>query len=201
MIKDIYDYAIESGLVTADTDGTIHKRYADGEMRVVKHADRPNKYKLVSATIDGKPKNFVAHRFVAKTYIPNPENKPQVNHIDGNKCNNRVDNLEWVTAKENAYHAFTVLAPKCPYCGKSKRRSGACYDCWKKYLKPEQEPKIIVEPELKNIELDGLTERDRKIVILRLSKKSYQEIGDTIGVSKQRASQLMKRILEKGLTA
>lgn len=201
MNKDVYDYAIESGLITADTDGTIHKRCADGEMKTVKNMYMPSGYKIVHVTIDGKPHNLVAHRLVAKTYLPNPDNLPQVNHIDGNKGNNRVDNLEWVTAKENAIHAFTVLAPKCPYCGKSKRRSGACYDCWKKYLKPESEPKIIVEPELKNMELDRLTERDRKIVVLRVSGKSYQEIGDSIGVSKQRASQLMKRILEKGLTA
>ena len=200
MIKDVYDYAIESGLVTADTDGTIHKRCADGEMKVVKNIYKQNGYKIVWVTIDGKQKSLVAHRLVAKTYIPNPENKPQVNHIDGNKGNNRVENLEWVTAHENAVHAYEVLAPKCPYCGKTVRRGGACYDCWKKYLRPEPEPRIIVEPELKNMELDRLTERDRKIVVLRVSGKSYQEIGDSIGVSKQRASQLMKRILEKGLT-
>ena len=200
MIKDIYDYAIESGLVTADTDGTIHKRCADGETKVVKNIYKQNGYKVVWVTIDGKQKILVAHRLVAKTYIPNPENKPQVNHIDGNKGNNRVENLEWVTAHENAIHAFTVLSPKCLYCGKSTKSSDAvCPVC--RLNNHKSELNIKFESELKNIELDGLTERDRKIVTLRMSKKSYQEIGDTVGMSKQRVNQLMKKIIEKGLTA
>lgn len=57
----------------------------------------------------GKPKKFRIHRLVARAFIPNPLGLLEVNHKDGNKTNNSVDNLEWVTAKENDQHAKTYL--------------------------------------------------------------------------------------------
>jgi hypothetical protein len=50
-------------------------------------------------------KNYRIHRLVASAFIPNPEELPQVNHKDGNRLNNRVDNLEWASAKDNMRHA------------------------------------------------------------------------------------------------
>ncbi len=72
----------------------------------------------------GKTQNKYVHRMVAEAFIPNPHNKKTVNHKDGNKHNNHVDNLEWATQSENAYHAFEVLGRKsvCPK-GKDNPRS------------------------------------------------------------------------------
>lgn len=64
-------------------------------------------------------KTVSIHRIVAKAFIPNPDNKREVNHIDGDKKNNKLDNLEWTTAKENQRHARklglnrTELNPLC----------------------------------------------------------------------------------------
>lgn len=54
---------------------------------------------------DGSYKDMYLHRLVAQAFIPNPQNKPEVNHIDNNPLNNEVSNLEWVTHKENMQHA------------------------------------------------------------------------------------------------
>ena len=62
-------------------------------------------YCQVQKTINGKRKTLLIHRLVAKAFIPNPDNLPEVNHKDGNKANNQSFNLEWCTRRQNAKHA------------------------------------------------------------------------------------------------
>jgi len=79
--------------------------------KLLKQQIHPNGYYIFATKIGGRSgsnKCFKIHRLVAEAFIQNPDNKPQVNHIDGNKLNNRVDNLEWVTNKENAHHAHAL---------------------------------------------------------------------------------------------
>lgn len=63
-------------------------------------------YKQSVIRINGKKKYLRIHRLVAIAFIPNPENLPQVNHIDGNKLNNNIGNLEWVDNKTNTKHGY-----------------------------------------------------------------------------------------------
>lgn len=78
--------------------------------RLVKQRVRSTtcEYKYVQLWYKDKPTHKAVHRLVAEAFITNPENKPIVNHLNGNKHNNAVDNLEWVTHSENHKHAFAT---------------------------------------------------------------------------------------------
>lgn len=74
--------------------------------KILKMTNKYGDYFSVVLYLNEKRKSTRIHRLVAEAFIPNPDNKPQVNHIDGNKQNNCVENLEWVTAKQNLEHAY-----------------------------------------------------------------------------------------------
>lgn len=77
-----------------------------GGQRELSLAKDQKGYLRVRIYIAGIRKTVKVHREVAKAFIPNPDNKPEVNHKDGNKENNLVDNLEWSTSLENTLHAY-----------------------------------------------------------------------------------------------
>lgn len=75
-----------------------------GKMRELKQKIDRYGYMQVCLRKNGKVHSKTVHRLVAKAFIPNPENKNEINHIDENKTNNHVSNLEWMTHKENCNH-------------------------------------------------------------------------------------------------
>ena len=87
-------------------DGDIYSRNVNRYLS----PNRTNKagYNIVDLYKNGKYNKFKVHRLVALHYIPNPDNKPCVDHIDGNKLNNNVENLRWVTHQEND-NAFRTI--------------------------------------------------------------------------------------------
>lgn len=88
-----------------DTNGIVYSQKG----QPLKHSINPRGQCIVNLYHDGIRKGFAIHTLVAKTFLPNPENKLTVNHIDGNKTNNHVENLEWATQLEQAYHSKYTL--------------------------------------------------------------------------------------------
>lgn len=77
--------------------------------KLLRQTNHRGGYKLVSVSVDGMHKELTVHRLVAQAFIPNPNNYRDVNHKDGDKANNHVDNLEWVTHSENIKHSYITL--------------------------------------------------------------------------------------------
>lgn len=102
--KDVEGF---EGLYRVSNEGVLVSLPRFGTKGGVK---KPNKmkrgYERYNLSKDGKRYRILAHRLLAEHFIPNPENKPYVNHIDGNPSNNALDNLEWVTHLENVQHAI-----------------------------------------------------------------------------------------------
>lgn len=95
MIKDIIGF---EGLYQIEDNGQVYSLKSKKYLKPKKDTDG---YLLVNLYIDGKQYTKKVHRLVAQAFIPNPENKKEVNHIDCCRDNNNVNNLEWATHREN----------------------------------------------------------------------------------------------------
>lgn len=101
--KDIDGY---EGLYQVSNFGRV-KSVGRGKERVLKAGKNSNNYLTVVLCKSKKPKSFLVHRLVAQAFIPNPENKEQIDHINTIRDDNRVENLRWVTPKENGNNPLT----------------------------------------------------------------------------------------------
>lgn len=123
--EGIYKVSNKGNLISCDRyvpDKRVGKQFVKG--RVMKTYYDKNGYVRTQIWKDHKGRNISIHILVAMAFIPNPENKPQVNHKDGNKQNNCVENLEWVTTQENIDHAFRTnlrVNPKPEWNPRCKR--------------------------------------------------------------------------------
>ena len=111
-------------------DSMGRKRFRKGQK--INPDIAPNGYYRVTLAKNGKKKQVYLHRLLAKYFIPNPQNLPQINHKDGNKLNCDLENLEWVTVQDNVIHAYQhglidhVRGEKHPNhgkCGKNSKRA------------------------------------------------------------------------------
>lgn len=93
------------GRLEISSYGRVKSNLRDG--RILKATPDAKGYLRLRVTLDRVKMSYKIHRIVAQTFIENPDNLPQVNHIDGDKTNNHVENLEWVSNIDNAHHAIS----------------------------------------------------------------------------------------------
>ena len=101
--------------------GIIRRKigYQSKTERVLKPLNNGNNYMSVALSKNGKVKRMYVHRIVCLSFYENSKNKKEVNHIDGNRQNNKSNNLEWVTRSENHFHRYKVLKQKGVNFGKT----------------------------------------------------------------------------------
>lgn len=197
---------IFDGLAEVDELGEVFRVWPDGSRSLLPRYNVKHYYQ-VSLTVGGKNYREYIHRLVATAFVANPNNKPQVNHIDGNPMNNRAENLEWVTAQENSAHAVRTglvnpyrNATPCISCGALTHAKDFICPACKQTLRKEgkvEDIKAARRDQVAALLPDDLylSQAQRAYVIERAEGMCYQEIADRHGVSRQCVHQVIHAAL------
>jgi len=143
--KDAFGYEGSYMVSNLGRIKSVERKIADGRLRksiIMAQSKHCNDgYMQVCLRKNGASSVQKVHRIIAFTFISNPENKPTVNHINGVRDDNRVENLEWATVKENVQHSFDYLGRKSTWYKRfgvdhPQTRQVLCITNGKKYLSP-----------------------------------------------------------------
>lgn len=190
-----------NGRIIAFEDGHIH-RISKGKEVEAKIWTTKRGYQCIAYyDTSGKQQQAYVHRLVATAFLPNPDNLPEVNHIDGNKQNNHVSNLEWVTSGENMRHARKTgliqpmrNAKPCPICGNlTIARSGVCYLCKKKNRREiaKEHRREAQKKRYSGLDLLILSDPQKQYVECASEGMFVTEIAKKYGVSRQAVSECL----------
>lgn len=149
----------------------------NGIERFMKSHMTKDGYISIGLKENGKQKQFRVHRLVAQAFIPNPENKPYINHIDGDRTNNNISNLEWCTQKENVRHSINVLK----HWSQSEKQSEASRKTGKMNRKLDFETAEKIRKEyrcggISSIKLSQKYNLSKPCILRIIHNKSYKEV-------------------------
>ena len=205
MEKLIFD-----GNVRIHDDGRVYvvdstRRFVEANLSTVRPRNRD--YLLSYYYEDGVQHHFYPAREIAKAFVPNPENHPFVENIDGNIYNIHVDNLRWISNEDRMVKVWETRKNNsvvCEACGHEYHKNMEyCPECRKEELRKEtirkrKQAKLDkIAERYKYVNRDELSNEYLNILERRLAGETYAEIGDVYGVSRQAIEQKLRR-MEKG---